>query len=82
MKLSPPRSWGGGTLGRRGVLPAFLLAAAAVLFWWGWFVLGFLGEPSAVDRVRVALIVIGGGSLAVALACIAAAAWMLLARRT
>ena len=69
-------------MGRKGVLPAFLLAASAVLFWWGWFVLGFLGEPSAVDRVRLALIVIGGGSLAVALACIAAATWMLLARRT
>jgi hypothetical protein len=59
-----------------------LIAAAAVLFWWGWFVLGFLGEPSAVDRVRVALIVIGGGSVAVAIACSAAAAWMLFARRT
>ena len=59
-----------------------LIAAATALFWWGWFVLGFLGEPSAVDRVRVALILIGGGSLAVALACIGAAAWMLLARRT
>ena len=59
-----------------------LIAAAAALFWWGWFVLGFLGEPSAVDRVRVALIVIGGGSVAVALACSAAATWMLIARRT
>jgi hypothetical protein len=59
-----------------------LIAAAAALFWWGWFVLGFLGEPSAVDRVRVALILIGGGSLAVAIGCSATATWMLLARRT
>ena len=59
-----------------------LIAAAAVLFWWGWFVLGFLGEPSAVDRVRVALIVIGGGSLVVGIACSAAATWMLVSRRT
>jgi hypothetical protein len=59
-----------------------LIAAAALLFWWGWFVLGFLAEPSAVDRVRVALIVIGGGSLAVGIACSAAATWMLVSRRT
>ncbi len=59
-----------------------LIAVAVALFWWGWFVLGFLGEPSAVDRVRIALIVIGGGSLTVAIVCSAAATWMLLARRT
>jgi len=59
-----------------------LIAAAVALFWWGWFVLGFLGEPSAVDRVRVALILIGGGSVGVAIGCSAAATWMLLARRT
>jgi len=59
-----------------------LIAAAGALFWWGWFVLGFLGEPSAVDRVRLALILIGGSSLAVAIGCSAAATWMLLARRT
>ncbi len=41
-----------------------LIASAAILVWWGWFVLGFLDEPSAVDRVRAALIVIGGGSIA------------------
>jgi hypothetical protein len=60
----------------------FLLAGGAVLLYWGWFVLGFLGEPSAVDRVRVALIVIGGGSLAVGAALGATATWMLIARRT
>jgi len=59
-----------------------LIAAAAALFWWGWFVLGFLGEPSAVDRVRVALFVIGGGSLAVAFGAASTALWMLFARRT
>ena len=60
----------------------FLLAIGAMLLYWGWFVLGFLGEPSAVDRVRVALIVIGGGSLATGVACGATATWMLIARRT
>jgi hypothetical protein len=59
-----------------------LLAAGVFLLYWGWFVLGFLGEPSAVDRVRLALIVIGGGSLAVGAACGAAATWMLVSRRT
>ena len=59
-----------------------LLVVGAVSLYWGWFVLGFLGEPSAVDRVRVALIVIGGGSLVVGAACGATATWMLIARRT
>jgi hypothetical protein len=59
-----------------------LLVAGVFLLYWGWFVLGFLGEPSAVDRVRLALIVIGGGSLAVGAACGAAATWMLVSRRT
>ena len=59
-----------------------LIVAAIALLYWGWFVLGFLGQPSAVDRVRVALIVIGGGSLAIGAACAAAATWMLFARRT
>jgi len=27
-----------------------VIAGAAGLVWWGWFVLGFLEEPSAVDR--------------------------------
>jgi hypothetical protein len=58
-----------------------LLAAGVLLLYWGWFVLGFLGEPSAVDRVRVALIVIGGGSLLIGAACGGAATWMLVARR-
>ncbi|HYU62356.1 MAG TPA: hypothetical protein VEN12_01120 [Verrucomicrobiae bacterium] len=40
-----------------------LLAGAIVLFVWGWFVLGFLGEPSAVGGVWAALVLIGGGSI-------------------
>jgi len=59
-----------------------LAAAGAALLYWGWFVLGFLGEPSAVDRVRVALIVIGAGSLTLGVVCSATATWILLARRT
>ena len=58
------------------------LVTGVLLLYWGWFVLGFLGEPSAVDRVRVALFVIGGGSLAVGAACGATATWILIARRT
>jgi hypothetical protein len=53
-----------------------------MLLYWGWFVLGFLGEPSAVGRVWVALIVIGVGSLALGAGCSATATWMLIARRT
>jgi hypothetical protein len=45
-------------------------------------VLGFLAEPSAVDRVRVALIAIGGGSIALGLAAAVACVWMLIFRRT
>ena len=59
-----------------------LVVAAVGLVYWGLFVLGFLDQPSAVDRVRVALIVIGGGSLAIGAACAVAATWMLFARRT
>ena len=61
---------------------ALLVLGAVVLLYWGLYVLGFLGQPSAVDRVRVALIVIGGGSLLVGVACAVVATWMLLARRT
>ena len=60
----------------------FLLVAGALLLYWGWFVLGFLGEPSAVDRVRVGLLVVGGGSLVVGALCGATATWMLVSRRT
>jgi hypothetical protein len=60
----------------------WLLAGAFVLFIWGWFVLGFLAEPSAIDRVRVALIAIGGGSIALGLAAAGVGLWMLISRRT
>lgn len=59
-----------------------LLAAAGLLFWWGWFVLGFLGEPSVVGNLRVGLIAVGAGSFALSLVAGAAGAWMLFARRT
>jgi len=59
-----------------------LLGAAVVLLLWGWFVLGYLAEPSAVDRVRVALLVVGVGSIALGIAAGAAGVWMLVARRT
>ena len=60
----------------------WLLALAVVLLLWGCFVLGFLEEPSAVDNVRVALIVIGVGSIVLGLASGIAGVWMLVARRT
>jgi hypothetical protein len=57
-----------------------LLTGAVVLLIWGVWVLGFLGEPSAVGGVWTALVLIGGGSILVAaLGVIAAAA--LLARK-
>lgn len=54
-----------------------LLAAGLLLLWWGWFVLGFLEEPSAVGNLRVALVVVGTGSLALGLTSGLAGAWML-----
>src|SRR5439155_5708956 len=67
--------------GRRGLLAVTLILAAGLLLWWGWFVLGFLEEPSAVDRVRGALIVIGGGSIAAGFAGAGLGAVMLIASR-
>jgi hypothetical protein len=60
----------------------FLLGVAALLFWWGWFVLGFLAEPSAVGNLRVGLLVVGGGSFALSVMAGLAGAWMLVSRRT
>lgn len=57
-----------------------LLAGAAVLVVWAWFVFGFRTEPSAVGRSRVALELVVGGSIGAALLG-AAAAVALLARR-
>jgi hypothetical protein len=58
-----------------------VILAAGLLVWWGCFVLGFLDEPSAVDRVRAALIVIGGGSIAAGLGGAGLAAAMLIVPR-
>ena len=59
-----------------------LLLGAASLFWWGWYVLGFLGEPSVVGNLRVGLIVVGATSFALSLVSGLAGAWMLVERRT
>ena len=58
-----------------------LLVAAGLLLWWGWFVLGFLSEPSAVGNLRMGLIVIGTGSMAAGLISGLTGFWMLVARR-
>ena len=58
-----------------------LVVAAGLLLWWGWFVLGFLSEPSAVGNLRAGLIVIGTGSMAAGLISGLTGFWMLVARR-
>lgn len=58
-----------------------LLVAAGLLLWWGWFVLGFLSEPSAVGNLRAGLIVIGTGSMTAGLISGLTGFWMLVARR-
>lgn len=57
-----------------GWIAWILLVGAVVLFGWGWFVLGFLREPSAIGGVFVALLVIGGGSMVAAVLGAVAAA--------
>jgi hypothetical protein len=47
-----------------GWISWLLLVGAVALFAWGWLVLSFLAEPSAVGRIWVALLVIGGASMA------------------
>ena len=42
-----------------------VLVVAIFFLMWGWYVLGFLTEPSAVGRLRAALIVMGAGSILV-----------------
>ena len=44
---------------------AAVLATGAALILWGWFVLGFMTEPSAVGRLRSGLLVLGLGSIVV-----------------
>ena len=59
-----------------------LVLGAVLLVGWGWFVLGFLTEPSAVGRMRAGLIAIGGVSIALGVAAAITGVWMLIARRT
>jgi hypothetical protein len=59
-----------------------VIVVAAVLVIAGWFVLSFLTEPSAVGRMRTALISIGAGAIAVGAIGVVAGVWMLIARRT
>ena len=35
---------------------AALLIGSALMLWWGWFIIGFLTEPSAVGRIWVVLV--------------------------
>jgi nitrate reductase gamma subunit len=60
----------------------WLFVNAGFLLLFGWFVLGFLSEPSAVHNVRVALIVMGVGSILLGITSAAVGVWMLVARRT
>jgi len=55
---------------------------AVVFLFWGWFVLGFLSEPSAIGRMRTALVGIGAGSIVVGAAGAGVGLWMLFRRRT
>jgi hypothetical protein len=44
-----------------------LFAGSLLLLLWGLFVLSFKSEPSAVGRVHIALLVIGGASIGAAI---------------
>lgn len=44
-----------------------LMTGAAILLVWGFFVLSFKSEPSAVGRIGIALILIGGASIGTAI---------------
>ena len=35
---------------------AALLLGSALMLWWGWFIIGFLTEPSAVGRIWLVLV--------------------------
>ena len=58
-----------------------VVIVAVVFVLWGWFVLGFLSEPSAIGRMRTALIGIGAASIVLGVAGALVGLWMLLARR-
>ena len=59
-----------------------VVIVAVVFLFWGWFVLGFLSEPSAIGRMRTALFGIGAGSIVVGAAGAGVGLWMLFRRRT
>ncbi|HKB19069.1 MAG TPA: hypothetical protein VKF28_08530 [Candidatus Dormibacteraeota bacterium] len=44
-----------------------LMTGAAILLFWGIFVLSFKSEPSAVGRLGIGLIIIGGASIGTAI---------------
>lgn len=60
-----------------GWISWLLLIGAVALFAWGCFVLAFLAEPSAVGGIRVALLVIGGASIAAAVLGVIGAAGLI-----
>jgi hypothetical protein len=35
---------------------AALLIGSALMLWWGWFIVGFLSEPSAVGKIWLVLV--------------------------
>ena len=45
-----------------------LLVGAVLTIWWGWFVFGFIQEPSAVGRVLTALLTLIATSIVAGLA--------------
>jgi hypothetical protein len=59
-----------------------VVIVAIVFALWGLFVLGFLSEPSAIGRMRAALVGIGAGSMVVGAAGAGLGLWMLFRRRT
>ena len=59
-----------------------MLLGGAALLAGGWYVLGFLAEPSAVDRVRILMIAIGAGGVLAGIVAALVGVWMLLPRRT
>ncbi len=59
----------------------WLLAGAGVLLVAGINLLGFLTEPSAIGRMRVALLVLGAGLILAAVAAAGVSIWKLVRRR-
>ena len=59
-----------------------LVVVGLALIVLGWVVMSFLAEPSAVGRMRAALIGVGVGSIAIGVAGGVTGVWMLIARRT